>query len=126
MKTPEFPADAPFSDQQQAWLTGFLAGLSTQLAGSTKNSLEESASEKPLHVLFGSQSGNAALVAEETCEAAEGMGLATILSDLNSEFEEELLKSFYIKKNISFREKTANFSRNFNKINKILLYSQVS
>ncbi len=84
MKTPEFPADAPFSDQQQAWLTGFLAGLSTQLAGNTKNSLEESASAKPLHVLFGSQSGNAALVAEETCEAAEGMGLATILSDLNS------------------------------------------
>ena len=84
MKTPEFPADAPFSDQQQAWLTGFLAGLSTQLAGTTKNSLQESVSAKPLHVLFGSQSGNAALVAEETCEAAEGMGLATILSDLNS------------------------------------------
>ena len=84
MKTPEFPADAPFSDQQQAWLTGFLAGLRTQLAGNTKNSREECASTKPLHVLFGSQSGNAALVAEETCEAAEGMGLATILSDLNS------------------------------------------
>ena len=84
MKAPDFPADAPFSDQQQAWLTGFLAGLSTQLAGDAKNTQEEGASTKPLHVLFGSQSGNAELVAEETCEAAKSLGFTTVLSDLNS------------------------------------------
>ncbi len=84
MKTPEFPADAPFSDQQQAWLTGFLAGLSTQLAGNAPTPEEERADRQQLHVLFGSQSGNAELVAEEASDAAANMGFKTHLADLNS------------------------------------------
>ena len=27
MKTPKFPKDAPFSDDQKSWLSGFLASI---------------------------------------------------------------------------------------------------
>ena len=93
MKAPEFPSDAPFSDQQQAWLTGFVAGLSTQLAqlaADNPNLKTEQANQPALHVLFGSQSGNAELVAEEASAMASGMGFKTTLSDLNATSMAEL------------------------------------
>ncbi|NHK26848.1 sulfite reductase subunit alpha [Parvularcula flava] len=69
-----FPEEAPFSPDQKAWLNGYFAGLNSRLA-----QIEDAAPTqalKPVHILYGSQTGNAESVAEEVAENASQFGLA--------------------------------------------------
>ncbi|MEM6305610.1 MAG: flavodoxin domain-containing protein [Pseudomonadota bacterium] len=52
------PADAPFDDAQRQWLNGLLTGLSAIAASAAAGGAEEAVQLAPVHVLYGSQSGN--------------------------------------------------------------------
>ena len=85
MKIPYIPEDAPFNGEQKYWLAGFLAGLHSRLlvledkqtapaAGGTTNT--------QLHILFGSQTGNAEALAQTAAKAARAKGLVPVVQAL--------------------------------------------
>ena len=87
MKTPVFPDDAPFNLDQKSWLSGYMAGLNSQMDLATKSNLahsDEGAMLQPLHVLYGTQTGNAEVVAQELVESAQSHGFAPELHELDS------------------------------------------
>ncbi|MFZ2529222.1 MAG: sulfite reductase subunit alpha [Rhodococcus sp. (in: high G+C Gram-positive bacteria)] len=67
---PFIPADAPFTTDQRSWLAGFLAGMQTRLLATGPDTTSTAGSAPALHVLYGSQTGNAESVAEDTAAAA--------------------------------------------------------
>ncbi|WP_455811591.1 sulfite reductase subunit alpha [Pseudomonas graminis] len=86
MKIPYIPEDAPFNGEQKFWLAGFLAGLHSRLlvlenqpqaAGSAG-----SAATTQLHILFGSQTGNAEALAQSAAKAARAKGLVPVVQGL--------------------------------------------
>ncbi|MDM7886203.1 sulfite reductase subunit alpha [Curtobacterium sp. RHCKG23] len=79
------PVDAPFSAAQESWLAGFLAGIAA--AG------KRSASPAPtttVDVLFGTQTGNAELLAEDLVAGARARGLGGRATPLDAVSPEEL------------------------------------
>ncbi|MDW8847572.1 sulfite reductase subunit alpha [Erwinia sp. MMLR14_017] len=85
MKIPYIPEDAPFNGDQKYWLAGFLAGLHSrllvlednkQVAGTT------AAATTQLHILFGSQTGNAEALAQNAAKAARAQGLVPVVQGL--------------------------------------------
>ncbi len=81
MTTPQIPLDAPYSDNQRAWLSGFFAGMHTQIIKSAgANSQAESRS---IHILYGTQTGNAESVANDAANAAKTHGLKAIVKGMN-------------------------------------------
>ncbi|MDV7086375.1 sulfite reductase subunit alpha [Rhodococcus opacus] len=85
MKMPYIPQDAPFSEDQRVWLTGFLAGMSSRLvAGGSHAPAAAAGGQLPaMHVLYGSQTGNAEGVAEDAAAAARSQGFAPVVSALD-------------------------------------------
>ncbi|MBD8216017.1 sulfite reductase subunit alpha [Erwinia persicina] len=86
MKIPYIPEDAPFNGEQKFWLAGFLAGLHSRLlvlenqpqaAGSAASS-----ATTQLHILFGSQTGNAEALAQSAAKAARAKGLVPVVQGL--------------------------------------------
>src|SRR5437868_329827 len=76
---PTIPENAPFTAEQRAWLNGFLAGLFSRAP------LPEQAAQKalqPLTVLFGSQTGNAELLAKRAAKIAGQRGFAPTVVDM--------------------------------------------
>src|SRR5215471_14225926 len=73
-KVPSIPEDAPFTQAQRLWLNGFLAGLFAQseCEATTGNAVEQPA--KPLHILFGSQTGTAEALARRVASEAANRG----------------------------------------------------
>ncbi|MBE3639615.1 diflavin oxidoreductase [Mangrovicoccus algicola] len=87
MKLPYIPEDAPFSGDQRAWLGGFLAGLHSRAAmgGAAPAAVGEATVQaKPLHILFGTQTGNAEEVANEAATLARTRGFAPRLEELDA------------------------------------------
>ncbi|MCT2385799.1 sulfite reductase subunit alpha [Erwinia pyrifoliae] len=87
MKIPYIPEDAPFNGEQKFWLAGFLAGLHSRLlvlenqpqaAGAAA-----SAATTQLHILFGSQTGNAEALAQSAARAARAKGLVPVVQSLD-------------------------------------------
>ncbi|GGF50061.1 sulfite reductase [NADPH] flavoprotein alpha-component [Azorhizobium oxalatiphilum] len=78
MTLPAIPQDAPFSGEQRVWLAGFLAGLNsrigTGLAATPAVAAAAQAVRVPLHVLYGTQTGNCEGLAQETAAAARAGG----------------------------------------------------
>lgn len=86
MKIPFIPEDAPFNGEQKSWLAGFLAGLHSRLlviegtqpaAGSAGT-----ANAAQLHILFGSQTGNAEALAQNAAAAARAKGMVPVVQAL--------------------------------------------
>ena len=73
MKIPYIPEDAPFNGEQKYWLAGFLAGLHSRLLvledKQTAPAAGASATTQ-LHILFGSQTGNAEAGADRSQSGA--------------------------------------------------------
>ena len=84
MKAPKFPKDAPFSDDQKSWLSGFLAGIKAvqTSTGHVADSTEKDPS-KLLNVLYGTQTGNAESLACETADAARNFGIEAKVQGLD-------------------------------------------
>lgn len=90
MKVPYIPEDAPFSEDQRAWLGGFLAGLHSRAfmgGGATAASggaAQAEAVTPPLDILFGTQTGNAEEVANDAAALAKARGFAPRVNDLDA------------------------------------------
>ncbi|MEU3612873.1 sulfite reductase flavoprotein subunit alpha [Streptomyces sp. NPDC006872] len=79
------PADAPFSAAQEAWLAGFIAGIA---AAGRRDTAADDAPAATIDVLFGTQTGNAELLAGEVVAGARAHGLGgnvTALDDVTPE-----------------------------------------
>lgn len=71
---------SPLSPQKACWLSGFLAGfagLATEVAA-----FAPTGKTLPVHVLFGSESGNAEALASEAQKILSARGLAPVVKDL--------------------------------------------
>ncbi|GAA3688144.1 sulfite reductase subunit alpha [Gordonia hankookensis] len=91
MQLPYIPADVPFTGDQKAWLAGFLAGLNTRIAMPTQSGVPAaaavaSADERgiPLQIVFGSQTGTAEWLSEQTETLARTHGFDPVRCDLDS------------------------------------------
>lgn len=78
MITPYISEDAPFSDSQRAWLSGYLAGVQA------RETSGDNESAPALNILFGTQTGNAEMVAEEAAAMAKSIGFAPVVSELDA------------------------------------------
>jgi sulfite reductase (NADPH) flavoprotein alpha-component len=82
MKTPQLLENAPFSESQRAWLSGFFAGMATQIkqgAGAAG-----SAAVRTINILYGSQTGNAESVANDAATVAKTHGLKALVQSMDA------------------------------------------
>ncbi len=79
------PPEAPFSEDQRAWISGFTAGLKakSELEKKPSEGDDEKVQKKFLNILYGTQTGNAESIAESISIAANDNGLATKILELN-------------------------------------------
>ena len=86
-KVPYLPSDLPFNDDQKQWMGGFLAGLHSRLLVQTSAApapiATETAPARPIHILYGSQTGNSETVAEDAAASAMELGLTPTLLDMD-------------------------------------------
>jgi len=80
MKIPQIPTHAPYSDRQRAWLSGFFAGMHTHIIQSAGSA--NSADVRLVHILYGSQTGNAESVANDAANLAKNHGLKPIVKSM--------------------------------------------
>jgi len=88
MKIAYIPEDAPFNEDQRAWLSGFLAGLHSRLAMNLAApppaaTADLAAPRPPLRILYGTQTGNAEIVAGDAAAAAKAQGFDVTVSGLD-------------------------------------------
>ncbi|OBZ95878.1 CysJ [Pararhizobium polonicum] len=87
MTIPYIPDDAPFNGDQRAWLAGFLAGLHSRLAldGDTPAAAAnpQQATAAMLHILFGTQTGNAESIAMDVAADARAKGMQPVVEALD-------------------------------------------
>ncbi|HEY0188353.1 MAG TPA: flavodoxin domain-containing protein [Cellulomonas sp.] len=79
------PVDAPFTEAQQAWLSGFLAGLAAQRQVFGPAPGESAAPALTVQVLYGTQTGTCEDLAQRLAQAAGPLGLhaeVTALDDV--------------------------------------------
>ena len=92
MQLPYIPTDIPFTGDQKAWLAGFLAGLNTRMTmpqpasalgvGHTQAESTSAGQSQPLLIAYGTQTGNAEMLAEKAKAKAAEIGLDARVSDL--------------------------------------------
>lgn len=88
MKIAYIPEDAPFNEDQRAWLSGFLAGLHSRLAMNLAAPPpavpgEQTVPGPALRILYGTQTGNAEGVANDAAAAAKTQGFDVTVSGLD-------------------------------------------
>lgn len=87
MKIAYIPEDAPFNEDQRAWISGFLAGLHSRLAMNIATpppvATDSEAPRPPLRILYGTQTGNAEGVAGDAAAAAKAQGFDVTVSGLD-------------------------------------------
>lgn len=81
MKIPNIPLDAPYSESQRAWLSGFFSGMHSQM-------LQNACTINPVDarivtILYGSQTGNAESVAHDAAAAAKTHGLKPVVKSMD-------------------------------------------
>ncbi|SJZ88659.1 sulfite reductase subunit alpha [Pantoea eucalypti] len=86
MKIPFIPEDAPFNGDQKYWLAGFLAGLHSRLLVLEDKQQPAAgtgaAATTQLHILYGSQTGNAEALAQTAAKSARAKGLVPVVQAL--------------------------------------------
>ncbi|MFT3688957.1 sulfite reductase subunit alpha [Paenirhodobacter sp.] len=88
MRIPYIPEDAPFSGDQRAWLAGFLAGLHSRQAMAAPTAAAPTA--PVLHVLYGTQTGNSEMLAEDAAKAARALGMEARVQPMDAVTPEAL------------------------------------
>jgi sulfite reductase (NADPH) flavoprotein alpha-component len=88
---PVIPDNAPFSNEQRAWLNGFLAGVLNRGSAAAAVSAPQAATT-PLLIAFGSQSGNAESLAKRLAREASGRGFTARAVGLDSLQPADLIK----------------------------------
>jgi sulfite reductase (NADPH) flavoprotein alpha-component len=92
---PQIPPDAPFSEEQRAWLNGFLAGLFSRASGAEISNLKSeisnsAASLTPLTILYATQTGTTESLAKKAAKLASARGFAPAVLDISSVSAESL------------------------------------
>jgi len=86
MKIPYIPEDAPFNGDQKYWLAGFLAGLHSRLLVLEDKQQPAAgtgaAATTQLHILYGSQTGNAEALSQTAAKSARAKGLVPVVQAL--------------------------------------------
>ncbi|NEG59064.1 sulfite reductase subunit alpha [Pantoea agglomerans] len=86
MKIPYIPEDAPFNGDQKYWLAGFLAGLHSRLLVLEDKQQPAAGTgavaTTQLHILYGSQTGNAEALAQTAAKSARAKGLVPVVQAL--------------------------------------------
>jgi sulfite reductase (NADPH) flavoprotein alpha-component len=94
MKAPFIPLNAPYSDTQRAWLSGFFAGMHSHMlhnAGSVNQ-----ANARILHILYGSQTGNSESLANDAAASAKSHGLLPVVKSMDEIEVGQLTKMDYL------------------------------
>ena len=73
----------PFSFDQESWMEGFIAGLKHQSTSINNNIREKNDNETLINILFGTQTGNSASVAEDLSNFALSNGFKTQINALD-------------------------------------------
>ncbi|WP_347987170.1 sulfite reductase flavoprotein subunit alpha [Methylomonas sp. AM2-LC] len=81
MKAPFIPQNAPFSETQRAWLSGFFAGMHSHMLHSASSI--NSQNTRTLHILYGSQTGNSASLANDVATSAKNHGLQAVVKSMD-------------------------------------------
>ncbi|QPK64309.1 sulfite reductase flavoprotein subunit alpha [Methylomonas sp. LL1] len=81
MKAPFIPLNAPYSDTQRAWLSGFFAGMHSHMLHSA-GSINQ-ADARTVHILYGSQTGNSESVANDAAARAKSHGLVPVVKSMD-------------------------------------------
>ena len=79
MTIPFVPENAPFTSEQRNWLNGFLAGLFSQAPAATEQAPAASAT-----ILFGSQTGNAEMLAKQATKQLKAAGVNASSFDMEA------------------------------------------
>ena len=94
MRIPYIPEDAPFTGDQRAWLSGFLAGLHSRqslgLASANAAPAAEALPRSILHLLYGTQTGNSETLAEDIAARARAIGFDARVQSLDDVTTEAL------------------------------------
>jgi Sulfite reductase, alpha subunit (flavoprotein) len=93
VSVPQLPSSAPFTEEQRAWLNGFLAGLFSGTPSSASASVASAAQLVPLTILYATQTGTAESLAKKAAKAAASRGFAPAVLDAES-VSTESLQSF--------------------------------
>lgn len=91
--TPYIPADAPFTLDQQAWLNGFFAGLNTRLL---ETAPPAETGTRLLQIAYGTQTGNAEMVAADIAGQAASAGWRAQVCALDEIDPEELASGAHL------------------------------
>ena len=83
MKIPFIPDDAPFSGDQRSYISGFLAGLHSRTASSQNAVTPDAQQATELNILYGTQTGNAESVAEDTAKMAQSLGFKAVVAAMD-------------------------------------------
>ncbi len=84
MKAPFIPNNAPFSETQKAWISGFFAGMHSHMLKSAN--AVDSSQARHIHILYGTQTGNSESVANDAADVAKSHGLVPAVKSMD-EFE---------------------------------------
>lgn len=79
----ELPQDAPFEDGQREWISGLLTAYRTMAVAAYGGAAEEVAGT-PLHIFYGSQSGNSEVLAKDLKKYAASQGFEANIAELDS------------------------------------------
>jgi sulfite reductase (NADPH) flavoprotein alpha-component len=90
MKSPQLPLDAPYNENQRAWLSGFFAGMQTHLVQSA--GIVTQTDSRLITILYGSQTGTAESVANDAAAVAKTYGLKPLVKSMD-EIEADALSS---------------------------------
>lgn len=94
MKTPHIPLDAPYSDSQRAWLSGFFAGMHTHMIQSAGTANQADA--RIINILYGSQTGNAESIAHDAANVAKTHGLKPLVKSMDEVEVSQLASMEYL------------------------------
>ncbi|MEM9574411.1 MAG: sulfite reductase flavoprotein subunit alpha, partial [Pseudomonadota bacterium] len=94
-KVPFIPEGAPFNEDQKAWISGFLAGLHSRAAidasqAAAVGEAPAQAAAPKLDILYGTQTGNAEMVANDAADVARTQGFAPVVQGLDEVSMEQL------------------------------------
>lgn len=90
---PIIPDSAPFSTEQRAWLNGFLAGILSRGEAGTAAAGTPAFEKTRLLIAYGSQSGNAEILAKRLGKEASGRGFAARVAGLDSVQPAQLIEA---------------------------------
>jgi len=94
MNKPFIPDNAPFSAEQRAWLSGFFAGMHSHMLQSA-NSFN-TANARILHILYGTQTGNAESLAHDAAAKAKSHGLLPVVKSMDEVEIAQLAEMHYL------------------------------